>query len=237
MNKKRLSIIITVLLTFFICTGMILDTKYNYGDISVFMPLYWGSKGSKVSEVQRKLRQWGYYDGPIDGRYGGGTFKAVKKFQKKNGLRQDGIVGKKTAAALGIPWKQKKATTYQSSRGGGGDRGDVYLLARAIHGEARGEPYVGKVAVAAVILNRTKHPSFPNTIAGVIYQPGAFTAVSDGQLYLQPNAESIRAARDALNGWDPSGGALYYYNPAKTTSSWIWSRTVHTVIGRHKFAK
>jgi len=215
-----------------------MDSRLEDGD-SVETILYWGSTGNKVSEVQSKLKQWGYYDGAIDGVYGPKTFEAVKNFQRKNGLKVDGVVGPQTAAAMGITLDGSGAPSgYQPSRGGGAaSSGDVYLLARAVHAEARGEPYIGKVAVAAVILNRVKHPSFPNTIAGVIYQPGAFTAVYDGQINLAPDEEALRAARDALNGWDPTYGAIYYYNPAKATSGWIWSRPVHIVIGNHRFAK
>lgn len=184
----------------------------------------WGSSGSTVSEIQRRLKDWGYYNGDVDGIFGSQTHDAVIYFQQKNGLAVDGIVGPETLAALGM-----------QSGSGGNRNSDLDLLAKAITGEARGEPYVGQVAVGAVIINRTRHPEFPGTIAGVIYQPGAFTAVSDGQIYLEPTDSALRAARDALNGWDPSGGAIYYYNPAKATSSWIWSRPVIKVIGDHYF--
>ncbi|EOD01682.1 spore cortex-lytic enzyme [Caldisalinibacter kiritimatiensis] len=193
--------------------------------------LYWGTRGDDVREVQRRLRNWGYYDGAVDGIYGPRTYSAVREFQRKNGLAVDGVVGPQTAAALGIYLGPTQGTTSR-----GVSRNDnVYLLARAVHGEARGEPYIGKVAVAAVILNRVEHPKFPNTIASVIYQPGAFTAVSDGQINLAPDDESLKAARDALNGWDPSYGSLYYWNPATSTSRWIWSRNVIIKIGKHWF--
>ncbi|MBA1334829.1 MAG: Spore cortex-lytic enzyme, lytic transglycosylase SleB [Firmicutes bacterium] len=195
--------------------------------------LYWGSRGNEVIEVQKRLKNWGYYDGVVDGIYGAKTYSAVRKFQAKNGLAVDGVVGDATKRALGIPVAETK---YQTTRGASG-RDNTYLLAQAIHGEARGEPYIGQVAVGAVILNRVNHPSFPNTIPGVIFQPGAFTAVSDGQIYMNPGDTALKAARDALNGWDPSGGAIYYYNPAKTTNQWIYSRPVITVIGKHRFAK
>ncbi len=191
-----------------------------------------GDSGSDVEKVQSKLKQWGYYDGPIDGIYGSGTVEAVKFFQRRNGLTPDGVVGDATARAIGITIGKGSAGT--PSRGGAAS-GDVYLLARAVYGEARGEPYAGQVAIAAVILNRINDSRFPHTIAGVIYQPGAFTAVADGQINLSPDDTAIRAARDALNGWDPSGGAIYYWNPATATSKWIWSRTIITVIGRHNF--
>lgn len=188
-----------------------------------------GSTGAQVRTLQTKLKNWGYYRGTIDGIYGSGTKAAVIKFQKKNGLTADGIVGAKTAAALGMKLSASSSTNsgYASS--------DVYLLAKLVYGEARGEPYTGQVAVAAVVLNRVKSSKFPNTIAGVIYQSGAFTAVSDGQINLEPNSTAYSAARDAMNGWDPTSGCLYYYNPATATSKWIWSRQVRLSIGRHNF--
>lgn len=234
--KYRKSAIV-ILFTMFICSFLIAHYIYRDDNSREAASLHWGTTGDKVYEVQRKLKQWGYYDGPIDGVYGTDTAKAVKQFQKKHGLRADGVVGDSTAAALGVKLKGKISGKYRASRGSNIDRGDIYILARAVHAEARGEPYVGKVAVAAVILNRVKHSSFPNTIAGVVYQPGAFTAVFDGQINLSPDNESLRAAADAMNGWDPTGGAIYYYNPAKSTSSWIWSRPVVIEIGKHKFAK
>ena len=193
--------------------------------------LRYGSRGDKVKELQQKLKRWGYYTGSIDGIFGSGTQAAVKNFQKKNGLTADGIVGPKTAAALGMNLTSSSSSSGSSSS----SSGDLYLLARLVHGEARGEPYKGKVAVAAVVLNRVKSSSFPNTIAGVIYQRGAFDAVSDGQINMQPDNESIRAARDAMNGWDPSSGCLYYYNPKTATSRWMLSRPVLLRIGQHAF--
>lgn len=233
MNKKKLSIFL-VLFTVIYCT-FLLTYQFAFSKKTIQTVLYWGSSGSKVTEVQRKLKQWGYYDGSVDGVYGSKTYSAVRKFQSRNGLKVDGVIGNQTAAALGITLKPR-GSSYTSSRGNTSS-GDVYTLARGVYSEARGEPYEGQVAVAAVILNRVESPSFPNTIAGVIYQPGAFTAVSDGQINLAPDETSIRAARDAMNGWDPSYGCIYYYNPAKTTNAWIWSRPVHIVIGKHRFAK
>lgn len=184
-----------------------------------------GSSGQTVTQIQEKLIQWGYLSGSADGIFGSKTEAAVKYFQSKNGLTADGIVGSATLKALGI---NESSSTASSQN-------DVYLLARLISAEARGEPYSGQVAVGAVVLNRMKHPSFPHTMAGVIYQSGAFTCVSDGQ-FDQPVADSAyQAARDALNGWDPSGGAIYYFNPSTATSSWIWSRPLITVIGKHRF--
>ena len=189
----------------------------------------WGSRGSQVSLVQQKLKQYGYYDGAVDGVFGKETYNAVVWFQEKNGLKADGAVGPSTAVALGITLTGTvSASTYQES--------EVHILARLVSGEARGEPYVGQVAVAAVVLNRVKSPAFPNTISGVIFQTGAFDAVWDGQFDMEPTENSVRAARDALNGWDPTGGCLYYYNPSTATNSWIWTRQVQLTIGKHAFA-
>ncbi len=193
--------------------------------------LYWGVQGDDVRTVQDKLSRWKYYDGSVDGVYGARTYRAVRKFQTKNGLNVDGVVGPSTAKALGM----SAGSTTAAATGGINRKTDEYLLARTIHGEARGEPYVGKVAVAAVVLNRVKSSSFPNTAAGVVYQPLAFTAVADGQINLTPNKDSIKAARDALNGWDPTYGCLYYWNPVTATSKWIWSRKVTLKIGKHWF--
>ena len=189
-----------------------------------------GSTGETVSEIQRRLKNWGYYSGSVDGIYGSQTEKAVRYFQQKNGLSVDGQVGNQTLAALGITPKDNGG-----GGGGGGQSGDLYLLARLISAEARGEPYNGQVAVGAVVLNRVDHPSFPNSISGVIYQPGAFSCMDDGQ-FDQPIAESAyRAAQDALNGYDPSYGAIYYFNPSTATSKWIWSRPLIVQIGEHRF--
>lgn len=198
-----------------------------------------GSTGGEVKEVQRRLKNWGYYSGAVDGIFGSGTRKAVIYFQQKNGLTADGIVGKATYKALGMN------DSYNALNGGSGSSSsgtngytssDVYLMAKAIYAEGRGESYTGQVAIGAVIMNRVKSPDFPNTIAGVIYQKGAFTAVADGQINLEPNQTAYNAARDAMNGWDPTYGCLYYYNPAVATSSWIFSRETVTVIGKHVFA-
>ena len=186
-----------------------------------------GSGGAVVSEIQTRLKNWGYYYGAVDGVYGSQTEKAVRWFQEKNGLHVDGQVGDQTLAALGMP----TGGSTESQKGSG----SIDLLARLISAEARGEPYEGQVAVGAVVLNRTQHPSFPNTIAEVIYQPGAFSCLDDGQ-FDEPVAESAyRAARDAMNGWDPTYGAIYYFNPATATSKWIWSRPLIVNIGKHRF--
>ena len=185
-----------------------------------------GSNGASVERLQQRLKNWGYYKGNVDGIYGSGTESAVKAFQRKNGLTPDGIVGPATAKKIGI--------TLSGGTGTGNSK-DVDLLARLIYGEARGEPYEGQVAVAAVVLNRVESASFPNTIAAVIYQPGAFDVVSDGQIYMTPDSTAYKAARDAMAGWDPTGGCIYYYNPRTATSSWIKDRPVMRSIGRHVF--
>ena len=179
---------------------------------------------SENKQIQQRLKELGYYSGSIDGIIGSQSLKAIKNFQRDYGLTVDGIVGPKTLSALGLT----SSTSYTSQ--------DLYLLAKCVHAEARGEPYVGQVAVAAVILNRVDSPEFPNTISGVIYQPWAFTAVNDGQINLEPNDSAYSAAKDALNGWDPTYGCLYYYNPKTATSEWIWSRTPVVTIGEHVFA-
>ena len=192
-----------------------------------------GSSGAVVTQIQTKLKSWGYYTGTVDGIYGSGTERAVRAFQQKNGLTVYGKAGDQTLAAMGL--SAGGGNSSNSGGSGGASSSQVDLLARLISAEARGEPYSGQVAVGAVVLNRIKHPSFPNTLSGVIYQSGAFTCITDGQ-FNQPVAESAyRAARDALNGVDPSGGAIYYFNPSTATSSWIWSRPLITVIGKHRF--
>lgn len=183
----------------------------------------WAYDSSYIYSAQEKLKELGYYDGVVNGVYDDATVVAIKNFQADHGIYVSGAVGGVTANALGI---------YMSSQ----DSNDLYLLAKCIHAEARGESYVGKVAVGAVILNRVASPDFPDTIYGVIYQPWAFTAVHDGQIDLEPEAASYQAATDALNGWDPTYGCLYYYNPATASSSWIYSRETVVTIGKHIFA-
>ena len=202
-----------------------------------------GDKGGEVKEVQRRLKLWGYYNGSVDGVFGVGTRTAVIAFQKKNGLKADGVVGQSTYKALGMNSSyqalvnQSSGNSTQNTSGVNGfSSSDVYLLAKTIYAEGRGEPYTGQVAIGAVILNRIRDAAFPNTVSGVVYQKHAFTAVSDGQINLTPNDTAMRAARDAINGWDPTGGALYYYNPAVATSAWIFDRQTVTVIGKHVFA-
>ncbi len=226
MKKKIFASLILLTLTTLLITTLSLQNNY------VQALSKYGSNGSEVRSIQEKLKRWGYYTGNVDGIYGSRTVSAVKKFQQKNGLSVDGIAGPKTLSAMGI----------QSSSGGSSssttnNSSNVALLAKAIYSEARGEPYTGQVAVGAVILNRVKSSKFPNTIAGVVYQNGAFTAVDDGQINLTPNSTARKAAQDALNGWDPTYGAIYYFNPNTATNSWIWSRPVTVVIGKHRFCK
>ena len=187
-----------------------------------------GDTTANVKMVQTRLKELGYYTYTVDGIFGSRTKKAVKSFQKAQGLVADGIVGARTEKALGIKLNGGVSSLSNS---------ELNLLARCVYSEARGEPYAGQVAVASVVLNRVRSSKFPNTIAGVIYQKGAFTAVSDGPINLTPNQSAYNAARDALNGWDPTNGCLYYYNPSTATSKWIWSLKVEIKIGRHNFAR
>ncbi len=245
--KKALKISLAALSAAAVCAGGALFTSAQT-DICDMPATYaavlkQGARGDEVKEVQRRLKNWGYYNGSVDGIYGPATISAVKYFQKKNGLTADGICGKATYAALGMNdsvrvLENGSTDSGSSSSGGNSDytSSDLYLLAKCIYGEARGESYTGQVAVGAVVLNRVKSSQFPNTISGVIYQKGAFTAVSDGQINLTPNQTAINAAQDAMNGWDPTYGCLYYYNPATATSSWIFSRQTVTTIGKHVFA-
>ena len=219
MDRKSLSLSLAILFLINVVVIMFVQSLLNANAV-VYKQ---GSTGSTVSQIQTKLKNWGYYGGSVDGIYGSRTVSAVKSFQKKNGLAVDGVCGSKTLAALGI------------SSGSNAKSGSVDLLARLISAEARGEPYVGQVAVGAVVLNRMEHPSFPNTMSGVIYQSGAFTCVTDGQWNMPVADSAYSAARDALNGWDPSGGAIYYFNPATATSKWIWSRPLIVTIGKHRF--
>lgn len=191
----------------------------------------YGSRGDEVTQIQTKLKRWGYYNGNIDGIYGSQTQEAVRYFQRKNGLTVDGIAGPKTLAAMGISSSSSGSTSSSSNSS------NVNLLARLIYGEARGEPYTGQVAVGAVVMNRVKSSSFPNSISGVIYQSGAFDAVKDGQINLTPDSTAKKAAQDAINGWDPSYGAIYYFNPSTATNKWIWSRPMTVTIGNHRFCK
>ncbi len=211
---------------------LLLFLLYNIFSVNIVQALSkYGSRGEEVRTIQTKLKRWGYYKGNVDGIYGSQTLEAVKYFQRKNGLVVDGIAGKRTLEAMGIFNSSGNSTTSSSSSS------DLNLLSRLVYGEARGEPYTGQVAVASVVLNRVKNSNFPNTIAGVIYQKGAFDVVSDGQINLTPNSTAKKAAQDALNGWDPSYGSIYYFNPATATNKWIWSRPHVVTIGKHRFCK
>ena len=225
-NKKKLFIFITlILIIVLIIFGINLLKNKDVEALSRY-----GSRGDEVKQIQTKLKNWGYYNGSVDGIYGSKTVEAVKYFQRKNGLTADGIAGTKTLSAMGINNSGSSGATASNDS-------NLNLLSRLIYGEARGEPYVGQVAVGAVVLNRVKSSSFPNTIAGVIYQNGAFDVVSDGQINLVQNSTAKKAAQDALNGWDPSYGAIYYFNPDTAKSKWIWSRPMTVTIGKHRFCK
>ena len=230
MSAKRKKLILAVAVVFAVNIFIISLAQNAWADVYKK-----GSSGATVTEIQTRLKNWGYYSGSVDGIFGSQTEQAVRFFQRKNGLAVDGVVGNATLAALGINPTGNSGGGGSGSGGGGAQDGDLYLLARLISAESRGEPYEGQVAVGAVVLNRVKHASFPNSISGVIYQTGAFSCLDDGQ-FDQPIAESAyRAANDAVNGWDPSGGAVYYYNPRTATSSWIRSRPVMVQIGAHLF--
>ena len=231
MKKSKKTILIVAL-----CLCLLTATAFasnSYSDALPAVAYQKGSTGSEVKTIQTKLKNWGYYFGEVDGIFGSKTRDAVIYFQKKNGLTADGIVGNNTLKALGMSVSSSSSGSSSSGYG----NSDVYLLAKVIYAEARGESYTGKVAVGAVVLNRVKSPSFPNTIAGVVYQPYAFTAVSDGQINLSPDSTSMKAAQDAINGWDPTYGCIYYYNPKVATSAWIFSRPVVITIGNHVFCK
>jgi N-acetylmuramoyl-L-alanine amidase len=224
-NKNKIAIIC-------ISISLLIFILYNVFSVNIVQALSkYGSRGDEVIQIQTKLKRWGYYSGSIDGIYGSQTLEAVKYFQRKNGLVVDGIAGKNTLEAMGI------YTSSSSSSSSTTSSSDLNLLARLVYGEARGEPYSGQVAVAAVVLNRVKSSDFPNTISGVIYQKGAFDVVSDGQINLTPNSTATQAAQDALNGWDPSYGSIYYFNPSTATNQWIWSRPHVITIGKHRFCK
>lgn len=229
--KRTLSYIFALVFTFaFALTGVnVFSSLSEMGANQVALQTE-ALTTSQVKTIQTKLKKWGYYSGAVDGIYGPKTKEAVKYFQRKNGLTVDGIVGKQTAAAMGISLSTTSTTTSSQSSS------DLNLLAKIVYAEARGEPYSGQVAIAAVVLNRVKSASFPNTISGVIYQPYAFTAVNDGQINLTPNSTAYKAAQDALNGWDPTYGCVFYYNPKTATSSWIYSRKTVVTIGNHVFA-
>lgn len=229
-DAKTKNIILIVILIISIISYLSYNIFFREDTNSSYALSKYGSRSDEVRQIQTKLKRWGYYNGNVDGIYGSQTLSAVKWFQSKNGLSVDGIAGPKTLAAMGIYSSSNTNTTTNSSS-------DLNLLARLVYAEARGEPYTGQVAVASVVLNRVKSSSFPNSVAGVIYQSGAFDVVSDGQINLTPNSTAKKAAQDAINGWDPSYGAIYYFNPNTATSKWIWSRPLTVVIGNHRFCK
>ena len=224
-KKSAILIFAFALVLLSIMSLLFVDTQ----DVADAATLKQGSRGDLVKTVQQKLIKWGYLKGSADGIFGAKTKAAVIAFQKKNGLTADGIVGTRTAQALGISLSSTTSTSSSTSST------DLNLLARVVYGEARGEPYTGQVAVAAVVLNRVRSSSFPNSVAGVVYQSGAFDCVSDGQINLTPNRSAYNAAKDALNGWDPTYGCLFYYNPRTATSKWMLSRTIKLSIGNHAF--
>lgn len=226
-NKKQVfkQIIAVILLNAMVISAV----AYSYRESTQTLSKI-GSRGEEVRQVQKKLKELGLYNGSVDGIYGVNTQKAVRQFQKNCGITADGIAGPKTLLYLGLgSGKSSSAGRYSSS--------DIYLLAKVIGAEARGESYTGQVAVGAVVLNRVRHSSFPDSISGVVYQSGAFSCVRDSNWSVEPNDTAKKAARDAINGWDPTGGAIYYYNPAKTSNQWIRSRPVVTTIGKHVFCK
>ena len=231
MTQTRTAKIVAVVLAFVTAALLLAALTVSKADAAVVKV---GSRGETVKTIQTKLKRWGYYTGGIDGIFGAKTKSAVQYFQRRNGLTADGIVGSATAKAMGISLSGTVSGSGTVSSGKL-NNSDLYLLSCCVYGEARGESYTGKVAVAAVILNRVKSSKFPNSVSGVIYQQGAFTCVSDGQINLGTNDECTRAAQDAMNGWDPTGGAIYYFNPATATSKWIWSRPQLVTIGKHIF--
>lgn len=229
-NKNIFKISISLMLIF----TLIFSALYIYqhaeskNEVSVLTLSKLGSRGEEVRKIQKKLRELGFYSGSVDGIYGNATKQAIIAFQKSCGITADGIAGKKTLLYLGL-------SDSSSSSSGKYSESDVELLAKLIAAEARGESYIGQVAVGAVVLNRVAHASFPDTIAGVIYQKGAFSCVNDSNWSVAANETSRKAARDCINGWDPSGGAVYYFNPRKTNDAFMHSRPVITVIGNHNF--
>lgn len=228
-NKRRTFVALVLCASLVIASvvGVSLARKNTFDEDGVAALSKLGSRGDEVRSIQKKLKSLGYYSGSVDGIYGTGTQSAVRAFQKNCGITADGIAGKKTLLYLGLGTSQ--TSKYSNS--------DVELLAKVISAEARGESYTGQVAVGAVVLNRVSHASFPNTVAGVIYQNGAFDAVRDSNWYAEVTSSAKKAAQDAINGWDPTGGAIYYYNPAKTTNKWILSRPIIKTIGNHVFCK
>ncbi|WP_396953961.1 spore cortex-lytic enzyme [Neobacillus niacini] len=252
MHKKRILIRSFVLLCFLLGTFQIVNPMTGHAFSN--QVIQQGAVGDDVIELQGRLKHLGFYTGNVDGAFGWGTYWALRNFQYEFGLPIDGLAGQATksklvkatpkyggagqgGAAKAQPPKAAAPKPTASNTPKGFSQNDIRLMANAVHGESRGEPYIGQVAVAAVILNRVNSSTFPNTVSGVIFEPGAFTAVADGQIWLTPNETSKKAVIDAINGWDPTGEALYYFNPATATSSWIWSRPQIKKIGQHIFCK
>jgi N-acetylmuramoyl-L-alanine amidase len=228
--KKLIKIVAFCLILVFSVTVLGQGQQYF---VSTAQSLKIGDKGQDVKDMQQELKNWGYYEGKTDGIFDSNTFASVLRYQRTYGLNADGIADENTLLTMGLGHIVETGQAYAATK----ETANVQLIARAINGEARGEPFEGQVAVGAVILNRVKNSKFPKTIAGVIYQPGAFTAVADGQIDvpIDPKSTVVKAARDALAGWDPTTGCLYYWNPATATSKWIWSRKVQLKIGKHWF--
>lgn len=227
---KKVNKLWIALVVFILAVGIFVSISiYKNNEVEALSK--YGSRGNEVTQIQTKLKRWGYYKGSVDGIYGSKTVEAVKYFQRKNGLTADGVAGPKTLQAMGITSSSSGGSSTSSNSS------NLNLLSHVIYGESRGEPYAGQVAVGAVVLNRVKSSSFPNTIPGVVYQSGAFDAVSDGQINLTPDSTAKKAAQDAINGWDPSYGAIYYFNTATATNKWIWSRPMTVTIGKHRFCK
>ncbi len=240
-SRSRVVILLSALCVIALLFAVVPKYSYSFGKTTLKV----GSRGGDVYELQGRLAFLGYYKGKIDGQYGWRTLRAVRTFQWKFGMKVDGVVGPKTKLMLWKATKNWRPGMHPTGTGSGKplavsnrfSKSEIRLLAQTVHGEARGEPYIGKVAVAAVVLNRLESPLFPNTISGVIFQPGAFTAVADGQIWLEPDETSYKAVMDAINGWDPTGNALYYFNPKTATSKWIWTRPQIKRIGDHIFTK
>lgn len=247
MNKNRLFLLIAILISVSLSITTVLPSLSTETFSKTVRRV--GSSGQDIREMQGRLKHLGFYTGPIDGQFGWRSYWALRNFQYKFGMRIDGVLGPKTKLKLYNATRTWRPGATSSGSGTARTKNikvrhtskisanDLKLLANAVYGEARGEPYIGQVAIAAVILNRTHHPNFPDTPAGVIFEPRAFTAVSDGQIWLTPNAKAKKAVQDALNGWDPTDGAIYYFNPDTATSAWIWSRPQIKRIGRHIFCR
>ncbi len=212
-----------LLIITFVITAISLLSVWVSGGFNRSATIQVQASMNTIRVTQAKLYEMGYYSSAIDGKYSASTKTAIKSFQKDYSLQDTGELNQATLTALGVSDSEQTNS-------------DLYLLAKLIYSEARGEIYTGQVAVGAVVLNRVDDAGFPNTLQGVIYQPWAFTALHDGQFNLEPNSTAYQAAQDAMNGWDPSYGSLYYYNPATATSSWIFTRTTVVVIGNHVFA-